>query len=68
MAEYSVLCNSSVEKDFGSISKKDVKELLNNIKMFEDNPSPAGSEKLAEQGSCHLRQGRYRIAYLVQDK
>jgi len=41
MAEYSIFCNRSVEKDFGSIPKKDVKEILNNIKRFENNPSPS---------------------------
>ncbi len=68
MAEYRVFFKRSVEKDFGSIPKKDVKKILNRIKTLEDNPRPPGCEKLAGQERYRLRQGRYRIVYSIQDK
>jgi len=56
-----------VEKDFGSIPKKDVKKILNRIETLEKNPRPQGCEKLTGQERYRLRQGRYRIVYSIQD-
>ncbi|MBW2096806.1 MAG: type II toxin-antitoxin system RelE/ParE family toxin [Deltaproteobacteria bacterium] len=67
MAGYRVLLRKSVEKDFSSIPKRDVKRILNRIKALEENPRPPGSEKLTGQERYRLRQGRYRIVYSIQD-
>ena len=67
MAAYRVFFKRSVEKDFTSISKKDVKRILNRIKMLEEDPRPPGREKLTGQERYRLRQGRYRIVYSIQD-
>ena len=67
MAGYRVFFKRSVEKDFVSIPKKDVKRILNRISTFEDNPRPPGCDKLGGQERCRLRQGRYRIVYSIQD-
>ena len=67
MAEYSVLFRRSVEKDLSGIPKKDVKRILNRIKSLEQDPRPAGCEKLTGQERYRLRQGRYRIVYSIQD-
>lgn len=57
MAGYRVFFRKSVEKDFSSIPKKDVKKILNRIKTLEENPRPPGSEKLTGQERYRLRQG-----------
>ena len=67
MAGYRVFFKSSVEKDFSTISKNDVKRILDRIKTFEYNPRPKGCEKLTGQEKYRLRQGRYRIVYSIQD-
>ena len=67
MAGYRVFFRKSVEKDFSSISKRDVKRIINRIKTLEEDPRPAGCEKLTGQERYRLRQGRYRIAYSIQD-
>ncbi|MBE9580113.1 MAG: type II toxin-antitoxin system RelE/ParE family toxin [Proteobacteria bacterium] len=67
MAGYRVFFKRSVEKDFVSIPKKDVKRILNRISTLEDNPRPPGCEKLGGQERYRLRQGRYRIVYSIQD-
>ncbi len=67
MAGYRVLFRKSVEKDFSSIPKRDVKRILNRIKTLEENPRPPGSEKLTGQERYRLRQGRYRIVYSIQN-
>jgi mRNA interferase RelE/StbE len=67
MAGYRVFFRRSVEKDFTSIPKKDVKRIVNRIKMFEEDPRPPDCEKLTGQERYRLRQGRYRIVYSIQD-
>jgi len=67
MVGYRVFFKRSVEKDFTSIPKKDVKRILNRIKMLEEDPRPPGCEKLTGQARYRLRQGRYRIVYSIQD-
>jgi len=67
MAEYKIFFKRSVEKDFESIPKKDLKRILDRIKMLADDPRPAGCEKLTGQERYRVRQGRYRIVYSIQD-
>ena len=67
MAGYRVFFKSSVEKDFSTIPKNDVKRILDRIKTLEYNPRPKGCEKLTGQEKYRLRQRRYRIVYSIQD-
>ena len=67
MAGYRIFFKRSVEKDFASIPKKDLKRILNRIKTLEENLRPARSEKLTDKEKYRLRQGRYRIVYSIQD-
>ena len=67
MAGYRVFFKKSVQKDFASIPKKDVKRILNRIKTLEEDPRPPGCEKLTGQERYCLRQGRFRIVYSIQD-
>ena len=67
MAVYSIFFKKSVEKDFQSIPRKDLKRIIQRIAMLRDDPRPAGCEKLTGQERYRLRQGRYRIVYSIQD-
>ena len=67
MAEYKVHFKASVEKDFITIPKKDVKKILKRIDALAENPRPWGCEKLTGQERYRLRQGRYRIVYSIQE-
>ncbi len=67
MAAYKVYFKASVEKDFITIPKKDLKKILARIGELADNPRPPGCEKLTGQERYRLRQGKYRIVYSVQD-
>ena len=68
MAEYKVYFKESVEKDFGSIPKRDLQRILRRIEAFATNPRPKGHEKLTGRERYRIRQGRYRIVYSIQDK
>lgn len=67
MAEYKVHFKASVEKDFITIPKKDVKKILKRVDALAENPRPWGCEKLTGQERYRLRQGRYRIVYSIQE-
>jgi mRNA interferase RelE/StbE len=68
MAVYEVYFKASVEKDFRDIPKKDLKRILQSIKLLATEPRPSGCEKLTGQDRYRLRQGRYRIVYSIMDK
>ena len=67
MAVYKIFFKRSIEKDFKSIPKKDLKRILDRIEMLADDPRPPGSEKLTGQERYRVRQGLYRIVYSIQD-
>jgi mRNA interferase RelE/StbE len=67
MAAYKLFFKKSVQKDFDSIPKKDLKRILSRIESLSEDPRPHGCEKLTGQERYRLRQGRYRIVYSIQD-
>ncbi|MGD0209515.1 MAG: type II toxin-antitoxin system RelE/ParE family toxin [Desulfomonilia bacterium] len=67
MAAYKIFFKRSVEKDFKPIPKKDLKKILDRIKILAEDPRPSGSEKLTGQERYRVRQGLYRIVYSIQD-
>jgi mRNA interferase RelE/StbE len=67
MAAYKLFFKKSVQKDFDSIPKKDLKRILSRIESLSEDPRPRGCEKLTGQERYRLRQGRYRIVYSIQD-
>jgi len=68
MAEYKIFFKESVEKDFRSIPKKDLKKILTRIEVLAQEPRPQGYEKLSGQEKYRIRQGTYRIIYSIQDQ
>lgn len=68
MADYRVYFKASVEKDFRTIPKKDLKKILSRIEGLAKDPRPPGYEKLTGQEKYRIRQGTYRIIYSIQDK
>lgn len=67
MGEYEIFFKESVEKDFYSIPKKDLKKILFRIEALAKEPRPQGHEKLSGQEKYRIRQGTYRIIYSIQD-
>jgi len=68
MGEYKIFFKESVEKDFRSIPKKDIKKILTRIEGLAQEPRPQGCEKLSGQEKYRIRQGTYRIIYSIQDQ
>jgi len=68
MANYKLVFKASVLKDLRSIPNKDVARILQRMQVLQENPRPAGSEKLSGQERFRIRQGVYRIIYDVADE
>ncbi|HAJ27286.1 MAG TPA: type II toxin-antitoxin system mRNA interferase toxin, RelE/StbE family [Syntrophus sp. (in: bacteria)] len=68
MVSYKIYFRESVEKDFNSIPKKDIRKILGRIEALREDPRPSGCEKLTGQERYRVRQGRYRIVYSIQDE
>ena len=67
MASYKIVFKQSVAKDLRQIPDKDVPRILQRIDGLADDPRPAGAEKLSGEEKYRIRQGRYRILYMIDD-
>ena len=67
MASYSLLVKASAAKELEATPKKDRERLAARIKGLGATPRPAGSEKLSGEEKYRIRQGDYRILYLIED-
>ena len=69
MARYRLLIKASAARELEAVSRKtDRQRIVQRIKALADDPRPIACEKLA--GYHHryrLRQGTYRVVYLVDD-
>jgi mRNA interferase RelE/StbE len=64
---YKVLIKPSAVRELEAIPKKDRARLAARISALCGNPRPVGSEKLSPQEQYRVRQGRYRVVYMVSD-
>jgi mRNA interferase RelE/StbE len=67
VASYSLLVKASAAKELEATPKKDRERLAARIKGLGTTPRPAGSEKLSGEEKYRIRQGDYRILYLIED-
>ena len=68
MAKYRILIKPSAVKEIEAIpNKKDRQRTVARILKLADNPRPPGCEKLSGDDKYRVRQGRYRIVYLIED-
>ena len=70
MASYSVSIKPSAGKELEAVgSKADRQRIVAKIQALAADPRPQGSDKLAGYDDRHrIRQGNYRIVYLVDDE
>jgi mRNA interferase RelE/StbE len=53
--------------DLRPIPNKDVQRILKRIAQLAHDPRPPGSEKLSSAEKYRIRQGNYRILYMIDD-
>jgi len=69
VARYKILIKPSAVKEIESIlNKKDRQRIVARIAKLADNPRPKGCEKLTGKEKYRVRQGWYRIVYLIEDQ
>jgi mRNA interferase RelE/StbE len=67
MDSYKVEISKSVRKeDLPSIPKTDVAKIVKRIEALADNPFPEGAIRLKGREEWRIRQGDYRILYVVE--
>jgi mRNA interferase RelE/StbE len=70
VAKYRLLLKASAAKEIKKVgAKSDRRRIVEKIESLADNPQSEGGEKLAGyEDRYRVRQGDYRIVYLIDDK
>ena len=68
MASYKLFIKKDAEKEVRSFPKADIKRVIKKILSLPNNPRPSGCEKLKGDEGYRVRQGAYRIVYLIDDE
>lgn len=68
MASYRIVFKKSVAKDLRPIPQKDIRRILKRIDSLAEDPRPTGVEKLSGDEKYRIRQGNYRILYIIEDE
>ena len=67
MVSYELKIKKEAEKELRSLPKVDLKRVIQKIKSLGDNPRPQGAEKLKGEEGYRIRQGDWRVVYLIDD-
>ncbi len=64
MAGYKLLIKASAAKEIDAIPA-DRRRIVDRIAALEHDPRPPGCQKLSGSDKYRLRQGHYRVVYLI---
>jgi mRNA interferase RelE/StbE len=68
VASYRLEITASAAKELEAVdAKKDRQRLVRRIRSLATDPRPVGCQKLSGTEKHRIRQGNYRILYLVDD-
>ena len=67
MAKYKLFIKPSAKKELQKIPNPDFSRITNRIEKLASDPRPQGCEKLSNDEKYRVRQGNYRIIYLIDD-
>ena len=65
---YRVELEKNAGKELAKLPREIQKRLLEVLEDLSKDPRPPGSKKLIQQEGYRIRQGDYRILYVVDDK
>ena len=69
MARYKLTLDRRVRsKDLPGLPKTDAVRIAERIGRLADDPRPRGAVKLTDQPGYRVRQGNYRILYVIDDE
>lgn len=67
MATYKILIKPSAVKELEAVPRKDRLRIVRKIHGLSSEPRPEGAEKLSGQDRYRIRQGDYRVVYVIAD-
>ena len=67
MEKYNIKLKKSAIKELEAIPKPIIQQIIKRIQDLSSNPRPTGSQKLTNSGHYRVRQGDYRIIYIIID-
>ena len=68
MESYELFIKPSAAKELEALGRKsDRTRIVDKIYTLKDDPRPQGCEKLTGQDRYRVRQGQFRILYVVDD-
>ena len=67
MASYKLVIKRSAAKELEQLRLKDRRRLAARIQGLSANPRPPGTEKLSGEEKYRMRQGDYRVLYVIDD-
>ncbi|MGH2396807.1 MAG: type II toxin-antitoxin system RelE family toxin [bacterium] len=68
MDAYKLLIKPSAVKELETIPREDRRRIVRRIESLAADPRPPSCEKLSGEDKYRMRQGDYRIIYLVSDE
>ena len=68
MAKYRITVRKSAAKELEDIPKKDLRRIVKRIASLAEDARPLGSHRLTARDAYRLRQGNYRIVYMIDDQ
>lgn len=66
-ASYSLQFKRSAEKELRALPKTDLHKVVERIQNLAVDPRPQGYQKLSGHNQYRIRQGDYRILYMIND-
>lgn len=67
MGYYEIRIKREAEKEIRSLPQPDIRRIIKKIQGLAENPRPLGCDKLKGEEGYRIRQGDYRIVYLIND-
>jgi mRNA interferase RelE/StbE len=68
MGSYRIFIRKLASDELTRIPKKDGERIIERIRSLSTDPRPRGCRKLSAREIYRLRQGDYRIVYIVDDE
>lgn len=68
MDAYKLLIKPLAVKELEAVHQKDRRRIVRRIQGLAADPRPPGCEKLSGEDKYRVRQGDYRVIYLVNDE
>lgn len=67
MGAYRLLIKQSAAKELEAVPEKHRRRIVERVRSLAENPRPRGCQKLSGEEKYRVRQGPYRIVYLIDD-